>query len=415
MTQVLLLTSGTRGDVQPFVALGQGLRRAGYLVRLCTHTRFRRFVEGHGLEYAYMDDGLLELADTQEGRALTEGKGNVFAAVRAMQPVFARTLRDAERAAEGCDIIIYHPKAMAGPSLAEARGIPGVMSLPLPSLTPTRAFALPLLGERHLGQLLNRWSYVPLRLSSVAYYGELKRWRALLGLPTPSRFASPHHDASGRAVPTLYPVSPQVVPTPSDWPATTRMTGYWFLDSDEGPSDALAAFVAAGTPPVVIGFSSMVGQNVAERTQAILCGVKQAGVRAVLVSSWGGVDEHEVRGADPEQIFLTPSAPFGWLFKRAAALIHHGGAGTTGEGLRAGVPTLVCPFFGDQPYWGARVHSLGVGPRLIPQKRLSADSLAAALNEMLTNQEMRKRARTLGARIRTENGVEVSMAFLKAL
>ncbi len=415
MTRVLLLTSGTRGDVQPFVALGRGLRCKGFNVRLCTHARFQGFVEGHDLEYAHMDDGLLELADTQGGRALTEGKGNVLAAVRAMQPVFARTLRDAERAAEGCDLIVYHPKAMAGPSLAEAHGVPGVLSLPLPSLTPTGAFALPLVAQRNLGPRLNRLSYAPLHLSSTAFFGELKRWRASLGLPNLSRFASPHLDALGQAVPTLYPISPKVVPPPTDWPATTQMTGYWFLDTNERPSDELANFVAAGEPPIVIGFSSMVGRNVAERTQAILAGINQAKVRAVLVSGWGGIDEPGSRGTDPEQVFVTPSAPFGWLFSKAAALVHHGGAGTTAEGLRAGVPTLVCPFFGDQPFWGARIHSLEVGPYPIPQKRLTADRLAAAISEMSANQAMRERAKELGAHIDTEHGVDTAVAFLKAL
>lgn len=415
MNRVLLLTSGTRGDVQPFVALGQGLCREGFSVRLCTHARFRGFVEGHGLEYAHMDDGLLELADTQGGRALTEGKGNVLAAVRTMQPVFARTLRDAERAAEGCDLIVYHPKAMAGPSLAEAYGVTGVLSLPLPSLTPTGAFALPLVAQRNLGPRLNRLSYAPLRLASTVFFGELKRWRASLELPNPSRFASPHLDASGRAVPTLYPVSPKVVPPPADWPATTRMTGYWFLDTDERPSDELADFVAAGEPPIVIGFSSMVGRNVAERTQAILAGIKQAKVRAVLVSGWGGIDEPGLRSTDPEQVFVTPSAPFGWLFSKAAAVVHHGGAGTTAESLRAGVPTLVCPFFGDQPFWGARIHSLRVGPHPIPQKRLTADRLAAAVSEMSADQAMRERAKELGAYINAERGVDTAVAFLKAL
>lgn len=411
-TRVLLLTSGTRGDVQPFVALGRGLLRAGYAVRLCSHARFGGFVETHGLEYAPVNDGLLEL--TTDGRALTEGRGNVLAAVRALQPTFARTLGDAARAAEGCNLIVYHPKAMAGPSLAEAHGVPGVLSLPLPSLTPTRAFALPLLGERDLGEVLNRASYAPLHASSAAYYGELRRWRAALGLPRPARFAAPHRDAAGRDVPTLYPASPSVVPPPTDWPATTWMTGYWFSEDDEKPDGALAAFVDAGPPPVVIGFSSMVGRDAAGRTRMVVDAVKEASVRAVLVSGWGGLAESALQHV-PEQIFVTPVAPFAWLFRRTAAVVRHGGAGTTAEGLRAGVPALVCPFFGDQPYWGARVHSLSVGPRPIPQKRLSTPRLAAAIAEMIRDEGMRKRAQTLGAAIRTERGVETAVAFLKRL
>lgn len=412
MTRLLLLTSGTRGDVQPFIALGRGLQRRGLDVRLCTHARFRGFVESHGLEYANMDDGLLELADTREGRALTEGKGNVLAATRAMQPVFARTLRDAQRAAEGCDLIIYHPKAMAGPSLAEAHGVPGVLSLPAPGLTPTRAFALPLATSRDLGRRLNLWSYSPLRLANLAFYGELKRWRASLGLPAPSRFAPAHLDPSGRPVPTLYPVSPRVVPRPADWPETTHLTGYWFLDEDP-PTSELADFVAVGEPPVVVSFSSMVGQDAAARTHAVVTAIKQAKVRAVLVGGWGGLETPDVSDNKPGEVFVTPSAPFGWLFSQAAAVVHHGGAGTTAEALRAGVPSLICPFFGDQPFWGARVHELGVGPRPIPQKRLTADRLTDALREMIMDRDMRQQAKLVGEHIGIEDGIEATWNVLK--
>jgi sterol 3beta-glucosyltransferase len=405
MSRVLLLTSGTRGDVQPFVALARGLQRVGHDVSLCTHERFRGFVEGHGVPYAFMNDDLLKLADTPEGRALSEGRGNPIAALRTVNPIFARMLREAQAAAVGADLIVYHPKSLAAPSLAEAHGVAAVMVLPVPAMTPTRAFALPLLGDRDLGPWLNRASYAPLALQTSAFRGVIDAWRGELGLPR-ARLRAPHLDARGQPVPTLYPVSPRVVARPRDWPASTVLTGFWYLDDhDAEPSADLADFLAAGPAPVAIGFSSMVGRDAAARSRRVLEAVERAGVRAVLVTGWGGLEAAAVPRGLRDRVLAVPSAPFGWLFPRTAAVVHHGGAGTTAEGLRAGVPSLVCPFFGDQPYWGARVARLGVGPRPIPQRRLTADRLAAALRTLVEDAGTRARAAALGAELAGEDGV----------
>jgi sterol 3beta-glucosyltransferase len=404
VSRVLLLTSGTRGDVQPFVALAQGLRRAGHDVSICTHERFRDFVEEHGVRYAFMNDDLLKLADTPEGRALTEGRGNPIAALRTVGPIFARMLREAQAAAAGVDLIVHHPKSLAAPSLAEAYGVTAVMVLPVPSMTPTRAFALPLLGDRNLGGVLNRLSYAPLALQTSAFRGVLDAWRSELGLPK-ARLRPPHLDAAGQPVPTLYPVSPRLVARPADWPETTVLTGAWFLDDAASPPADLVDFLAAGPAPIAIGFSSMVGRDPAARSSMVLEAVERADVRVVLVTGWGGLDPSAIPGRLRERVHAVPSVPFAWLFPRSAAVVHHGGAGTTAEGVRAGVPSLICPFFGDQPYWGARVARLGVGPRPIPQRRLTADRLAAAFRTMLDDRAMRDRAAELGQRVAAEDGV----------
>lgn len=413
MSRVLLLTSGTRGDVQPFVALGRGLLAAGHDVTLCTHMRFRGFAEDHGVPYAPMDDGLLELADTPEGRALTEGKGNPLKALRIVQPIYARMLRDAQAAADGVDLIVHHPKTLAAPSLSEAYGMPAVMVLPVPAMTPTRAFALPLLGDRNLGPWLNRATYLPLAFSTSGFARVIDAWRAELGLPKARRRA-PHLDHDGRPVPTLYPVSPRVVERPTDWPATTVLSGYWFLDDVADPTEDLRRFVDAGPPPVTVGFSSMVGGDPAGRTRAVLEAVEATGVRAVLVASWGGLQADALPERLRERVLVVPTAPFGWLFPRSRAVVHHGGAGTTAEALRAGVPSLVVPFFGDQPYWGSRVARLGVGPRPIPHARLSAERLAGALREMAGSEAMRTRAAALGRALRAEDGVGEAILRLEA-
>jgi sterol 3beta-glucosyltransferase len=404
VSRILLLTSGTRGDVQPFVALAQGLLRAGHAATVCTHERFRGFVEGHGVPYAFMNDDLLKLADTPEGRALTEGRGNPIAALRTVGPIFARMLREAQAAAEGADLIVHHPKTLAAPSLAEAYGVTVVMVLPVPSMTPTRAFALPLFGDRDLGGALNRLSYAPLALQTSAFRGVLDAWRSELGLPK-ARLRPPHLDAAGRPVPTLYPVSPRLVARPADWPETTLLTGAWFLDDAAEPPAGLIEFLAAGPAPVTIGFSSMVGSDPAARSAMVLEAVERAEVRAVLVTGWGGLDPSTVPERLRERVHAVPSVPFAWLFPRSAAVVHHGGAGTTAEAVRAGVPSLICPFFGDQPFWGSRVARLGAGPRPTPQRRLTALRLAAALRTMVEDRAMRGRAAALGAEVSAEDGI----------
>jgi sterol 3beta-glucosyltransferase len=205
--------------------------------------------------------------------------------------------------------------------------------------------------------------------------------------------------------------SPSIIPHPTDWPATVAVTGYYFLDAqtDWQPSPALQAFLAAGAPPVYIGFGSMAGRNPEQLATLVLEALAQSGQRGLLLTGWGGLRPETV----PDSVFVVNSAPHGWLFPRMAAVVHHGGAGTTAEGLRAGVPTVIVPFVFDQPFWGARVNALGLGPAPIPQKKLTADRLAHAIRVAVTDSGMRQRAKACGAAIRAENGIGNAVHFIQ--
>jgi UDP:flavonoid glycosyltransferase YjiC (YdhE family) len=211
----------------------------------------------------------------------------------------------------------------------------------------------------------------------------------------------------------LYGYSPAVIPKPPDWGEDTHVTGYWFLDPVEAwtPPAALVEFLEAGPPPVFVGFGSMSSRKPEETTALIVDALDRAGQRAILLSGWGGLEGARV----PDTVFVVDAVPYSWLFPRVAAVVHHGGAGTTSAGLRAGVPSLVIPFFGDQPFWGRRVAALGVGPEPVPRRRLTAERLARALREAVTDEGMRQRAAELGARIRTEDGVGRAVAVLETL
>ncbi len=205
--------------------------------------------------------------------------------------------------------------------------------------------------------------------------------------------------------------SPAILPHPADWPDSFHVAGYFFLDdpADWQPSPALSAFLEAGEPPVYFGFGSMSGRSPEKLASLILEALAKSGQRGLLLTGWGGLRAEQT----PENVFVLESAPHSWLFPRMAAVVHHGGAGTTAEGLRAGVPEVIVPFAFDQFFWGARIQALGLGPEPIPQKRLSADRLARAISQAVTDSEMRQRAKSYGAAIRAEDGAARALEIIQ--
>jgi sterol 3beta-glucosyltransferase len=288
------------------------------------------------------------------------------------------------------------------PSFAERLGVPALLGVVFPQLVLTSAY--PAVGFPDVGwPTYNRMTHrAVLTLSGAFARRYTRRWRRANGLP-PDRTGYLRH-SSGAPIPVLHGFSRHVVPIPPDQPHQVTTTGFWFLDRSDSyaPPDHLRAFLEAGDPPVYVGFGSMAARDPERTTRAVLDAVRQADVRAVLATGWGGLTDADL----PAGVLRIRSAPHDWLFPRCAAVVHHGGAGTTAAGLRAGRPTVICPFFGDQPFWGRRAHALGVGPAPIPQRRLTADRLADALAEVTRDPEMRRRAEALGKRIRAENGVE---------
>jgi sterol 3beta-glucosyltransferase len=399
---VTIVTLGTRGDVQPFVALGAGLKEAGHEVTLVTGKGFGTMVSGRGLRYVALDVDLLELAQSPEGRAALRSPRGALRMARGLMPTVRKMLVDQWEAAalSGADAVVYHPKAMGGYHVAEALGIPGFLALPVPALSPTRAFPVPVLPLPDLGGPLNKLSYGAFfRSITLPYRGMVNRWRKeTLGLPALPLSAS-ELELRGEPVVRLYPCSPHVVPVPSDWDESSAMSGYWFLDagSDWRPPDELATFLEDGPPPVYVGFGSAAPDPEGSRA-ATLAALRRLGLRGVLVTGRSVM-------ASPEVVEIE-GAPHDRLFPRMAAVVHHGGAGTTAEGLRAGRPTAVFPSnFGDQLFWGRRVHALGVGPEPVPQKRLTAEGMVAAIHSITDDEGMRRRAAALGEKIQAEDGV----------
>jgi sterol 3beta-glucosyltransferase len=192
-----------------------------------------------------------------------------------------------------------------------------------------------------------------------------------------------------------------------------HVTGYWFLgqSGDWQPPAHLLRFLEAGAPPVYVGFGSMSGTSGQERARIVVEALAKAGQRGVLVSGWGGLQADEL----PEDILMLDNVPHDWLFPHTAAVVHHGGAGTTAAGLRAGKPTVICPFIADQPFWGSVVHELGVGPEPIHQRGLSVENLASAITTTVTNAEMQRCAAVVGDKIRAEDGITTAIEVIESL
>lgn len=409
--RILILTAGSRGDVQPYVALGVGLTQAGFDVTLATDTNFADLVNRHGLTFAPLRAPFAQLAQTEAGKAALSGKKSFQ--LRQIMPLLRQMMDDAWAVARALQpgAVIYHPKVLAGYHIAEKLEVPGFLAMALPGYSPTQAFFNPMLGGGDRGPWLNRLSYsLFFKLALLPYRGLINRWRSeALALPSvQSEFV-----LRGRPIPKLYGYSPQVVPIPHDWDQSSFVTGYWFLDGAaqwQPPAD-LVAFLAQGASPVYLGFGSMVSQDADRITRLTLDALQQAGQRAILATGWGGLSSSS--GEVPENVYVLKAAPHDWLFPHCAAVVHHGGAGTTGAGLRAGKPTLICPFIGDQPFWGQRAFELGVGPRPIPQWQLTGDALAQALRTLVADYGMQQRAANLGASIRAEQGVACAVEIVQ--
>lgn len=415
---VLIMSFGTRGDIQPYAAFSGALARAGHDVTLAVPQGFADLVphaEPGTITHRPAGSRMLRLL--QEVMPELSGARDALRTLGIMTSAMRELNAECWAAAQAArpDVVVYHPKCLAGPHIAEALGVPGVLSLPIPFFTPTRAHAMPFLGGASFGALGNRASYEFRRMSGIMYGGMISEFRRDIGLSRFRRLADPLINPDGSPVHVLYPYSKHVVPIPDDYPPSAHVTGYWFPE-DSGdawvPPARLVDFLAAGEPPVYVGFGSMgFGKGARGRRDAVLFALRANGLRGIVATGWGGIAPGET-GTD--DVLVLKGAPHEWLFPRVAAVVHHGGAGSTAAGIRAGRPTLIVPFLGDQPFWGARVHALGVGPAPVPARHLRT-RLVGSLGDLVNTASYASRAEEVGAAVRAENGLAAGVAALEQI
>jgi UDP:flavonoid glycosyltransferase YjiC (YdhE family) len=407
-----LVTVGSLGDVAPIFALGLGLQRAGHSVRILAHEAFAPMASRLGLDLAptRASDPRALLASERFRDAFSAP--DPFRAWRRFGAIAEDTARtvfaDALAACEGADAVGCSGLGVfPGYAAAVRLGVPHFGAHLVP-MGPTSDFPSPLFpqglawlpGYNWTSHALAAWlvwrSIRPLADRAMASVGG-GRFPPIAGVAARSRIS-------------LFGVSPTVVPLPARW-RWARFTGYWFLDDPAGwqPPAELQRFFAQGPPPVVVGFGSMSPRNPAGTARIVVEALAQAGARGILLTGWGGLRPGEL----PSQVLAMEHAPHAWLFARASAVVHHGGAGTTASALRAGVPSVVVPFAFDQPFWAERVRRLGAGPEPVPERGLTTGRLARAIGRALEDQRLSQTARALGERIRSEDGVGTAVRELE--
>lgn len=413
--RVAIICNDTRGGLQPYLALGVGLRAAGHEALMVAPRNFGDFVRSFGLEFRGLEGDVQALLESPEHAGI--GERGFLAAHRLMIEMLGRSLRDWTRdaleACRGADLILGGIGGqVVGEGVAEKLGVPFVQAHVQP-LTTTAEYSGVLMPDwlrgrfGPLDRLSHGWSrqvfWQPMRPAVNAAR------RSVLGLG-PARFLGNVGRPGRDGVPMLHGYSRHLLPRPAGWPANVHVTGYWFLDPDPSwsPPADLAAFLDQGPPPVAVGFGSMSGRDAEANTALVLEAAGRAGRRIVLLSGWGGLSRSDL----PESAFLVDSVPHAWLFPRVAASVHHGGAGTTGATLRAGIPSVIVPFGADQPFWAWLVADRGLGAPPIPRRRLTAASLARALTSVLEDASIRERAAAMGERIRREDGVGRAVEIL---
>ena len=415
--RITICTFGSRGDTQPYVALAMGLQQAGHHATLVASHDLAEWIRSYGIDVHPLRFSLQEFMQKPEQRDALKGR-NVVRILRGFRSGFetylAGVMDDCWQAAQEAEFLVLSSIASLGVDIASQRDIPMAVVSLQPLFPPTRAFPMFMLPFRFsLGGGYNHLTYsLYMRAGWLFASGLLNHWRTTcLGLPPWHSMREMIDTLGDYGTPWLYGYSPQVLPKPPDWADNLHVTGNWFLDAQPNwqPPAELLRFLESGPPPVYVGFGSMSDKDPERLTRLVLRALELTGQRGVLLTGWGAV----ARLPTSASVFYADDVPHSWLFPRMAAVVHHGGAGTTAAGLRAGVPSLITPFLLDQYAWADRVVKSGVGLRLADSKRLTAEKLAQAIHTAVTDSALRTRAADLGTRIRAENGVARAVEIIE--
>ena len=407
---ITILTYGSRGDVQPFLPLSLGLMARGHIVTLAAPSRFKSLITGYGIEFVPLAGEPEDLS-----RRFNDAGYNFVKMVREMMDhvieIGADVLRQTEAACHDADLIIHtFLHAVGAHTLAREKNIPDIHVQTFPMFTPTGDYPNVTMPDLRL-RALNRFTHhVSKKITwwNSSFGFEQVRRRA--GLPKRKLYFPFEKNPLRPPTPILCAWSPSVIPPSSDWPPNVHLTGYYFLDLDGSyrPPDELRKFLEAGEPPVCVSFGSMVNRD-GERIDGIVrSALAKTHNRGVILSGWG-----DVKNRSSDILLYLDAIPHDWLLPKCKMIIHHGGAGTTSAGLRSGITNVVVPFTADQPYWGRRIHAIGVGPEPILVKHLSVENLTRAIVEA-DDRVIRKHAQVVGQRVRCEDGVARAVELIES-
>jgi sterol 3beta-glucosyltransferase len=411
--QITIIAPGSQGDVQPFLALGKGLLNDGKKVRLVTNQNYEEQVKLHGLEFWPIEVSMEDIIRTEKMREALESGKLLRSMSRMGKELKQNAVLFTQRSLDACqggDMIMAGISGLfTAHSVSEKLNVPFIQAYNIP-FTPTKSFSGALfpkfpswLGYRFSHRLTQQMVWQAYRPTDKIVREDILKLKK-------SPFFGPFKSESLKNGPIIYGISPSVITRPEDWSDNIHLTGFWFVDPPENwtPPQDLEKFLETEPSPLYIGFGSMSNQKPEEITDLIVKTLEKTNERAVIYSGWGGLSVHNL----PDSIIMVDLVPHTWLFPKVKAVIHHGGAGTTAAGLRAGIPSIIIPYHGDQPFWGHLVNRLNVGPAPIPRKKLTINRLMKTIEKVNMDREMHEQASILGKKIQEENGVDQAVAII---
>ncbi len=408
--RLTMISIGSTGDVRPYIILGQELVRRGHQVRIAAFSPFEKMITEAGLEFHPLAGDVVKIM-ANIMKPGTNGLTYLQRVQEAIKDVAGPLLQNMQSACADAQAIITTFFGSSMYSIAEKNNVPCIQTQYYP-MDYNDAVPISSAPGLKVGKAWNKMSYkVGYLLINSLEHKYLTGWRKEQGMRVRKVRPKPDYTVNGHQIPVLYAVSPLLMPRPLSWKEHIHMTGFWMETNTEEytPDPKLAEFLSAGEKPIYIGFGSMVSGDMGKTLSIVLEALEETGVRAILQKGWGGSDVV----TSSSRIHVADFIPHDWLFEQVAAVVHHGGAGTTAAGLKAGKPTLVIPFGGDQPFWGMRIRALGLGPKPIRREFLTAEKLAKALVDLTQTRSYYVAAKELGMRLREENGTKIAADIIE--
>jgi sterol 3beta-glucosyltransferase len=413
--KVVFLTLGTRGDVQPYVALGKALIKSGQEAVVCTGKSFQGFVEQHGVSFYPAEIDFMEILKTPEGKAIFHGGGNLLKMKRFLKEVimlgYQRTMYDFLEASKDADLIIYHPKALAATDIAEFRKIPCICMPPVPIIVPISEFpSMAISASKNFGPTWNRLTYKISAFGLASFMKMINQFRRE-ELKLPKRKVTENYlDINGKSIPVVYPISASLFRDVKSWKDKVYLPGFFYLDNEEETLDEkIQNFLSKGTKPIVISFSSMPLKEPNGFLEMIKKVVDKTGERVILITGSSGIEVME-----SDNILMVQQISHRLIFPVAKGIIHHGGIGTVAEALRSGRPQLIIPFSVDQPFWAERLYKQGYALKPIRENELTLDLFMEVIKDMKTGKTIDK-MQTIQSELNQENGTKNMVLFIENL
>lgn len=412
--KLTIVTSGSRGDVQPYVALAIGLRNLSHDITFVTNENHTHFIESHGFKIYKIKGDIRAIVESEEGARLLESGYSInflLKFINIYKEFLGTFLEDLYDGCQGSEGIIYSTVTSSAYFVAQSMNIPSIAAY-LQPINRTNEFPVFLFPPNTITtKLTNYMSYVTAeQLFWQPIRSYVNDWLKNKVKTKKAPFLGLYESLKKTNYPFVYGYSPSILPRPHDWQESIKVFGYWFLDKQESwqPSKYLVDFLEDGKAPVYVGFGSMANRSPEESAETVIKALKKTKSRGVLLSGWNGLKKSDL----DDDIFMIDSAPHDWLFPQMSAIVHHCGAGTTSAALKSGVPSVPVPFFADQPFWAYQIYHLGLASKPIMRKDLNSNNLAYSINKVIEDNHIQKRSKKMGHIVSSEKGVELSSSYI---